>query len=184
MSTFMNEAVGLIPPGCTSSWDHLFLMQHHGVPTRLLDWTESWQVAVYFAVRERLGSPTLWVLNPFKLNDRSVEKRIVFDKSDAIHYDYYETITKSGNVPHKLPVCMLPPWASPRIRSQRACFTVHGSDPRPIEKLVGDRTVKKICIPEELVSAIEGLIEVDFNEFRLFPDLDGLSRSLLRRYAL
>jgi hypothetical protein len=65
---FLGEATA--PPA--SDWDWYFLMQHYGVPTRLLDWTESAVAALYFAAQptspEKDGC--VWVLNPRAVNYR------------------------------------------------------------------------------------------------------------------
>lgn len=58
----------LVPErGETDKW--LFLAQHVGLPTRLLDWTESAIVALYFALKEnRAENRFVWMLDPISLN--------------------------------------------------------------------------------------------------------------------
>lgn len=61
---------GLMPtPPRNNTDEWLFLAQHVGLPTRLLDWTEGLLVAVYFALKEK--KPAIWMLDPIELNRRS-----------------------------------------------------------------------------------------------------------------
>ena len=50
-------------------WDSFFLMQHHGVPTRLLDWSDGALIALHFAVRDKPIPPKtgsiIYVLDPY-----------------------------------------------------------------------------------------------------------------------
>ena len=66
---FKQDASYLVTPRPFYSYDWLFIMRHHGVPTRLLDWTESPLVAAYFAVNEfNENDGAIWVMLPLELN--------------------------------------------------------------------------------------------------------------------
>src|ERR1700731_554408 len=68
---FQSQAIQLLSGRAPSSkWDWYFLMQHHRVPTRLLDWTENSLVALFFAVQEEIDNRdgAVWVLDPWWLS--------------------------------------------------------------------------------------------------------------------
>lgn len=170
-------------PQTSTSWDVLFLMQHHGVPTRLLDWTQSFAVALYFAIHKARGTPTIWILDPYRLNKLTADSESIV----PIHTRYpegYEDYFVNDKSPHfgKFPADILAVGSikpNPRMRSQLGLFTLHKDLRKPLEALY-PQTVVKIEIPK---SAIDGarkfLALAGINEYTLFPDLDGLGRYLI-----
>jgi hypothetical protein len=185
-----------------SDWDILFFMQHHGVRTRLLDWTDSLGVAVYFALLDyKAGQtelPCVWVLNPYKFNEAFHGTRDLWDPMLLNFYEEYNTKGESyedfmlyentGSIfPWDEPIALYPVRKADRLSTQNGYFTIQGNDSRPVDRIVGKRKniLEKVHIPEEAIpGAIEFLSHAGINQFSLFPDLDGLSRYLNYKYFI
>lgn len=137
-----------------SSWEVLARMQHYGVFTRLLDWTESPAIGIWFALkhfvehyqklrRDEKGKPTseildrmldgvsdfdvpcLWVMNPYALARQATGKDRIMDLTLETGIDYFEQFHK-GIWPFQKPIPIYSPWRDDRIASQHGMFTVQG----------------------------------------------------------
>ena len=94
LSEFRHEAPpfgGKLP---SEQLELLFLMQHYGIPTRLLDWTENPFIALFFALenarQERPGEEkdaTVWLLDPIRLNMTANSNRANTDRVFGAYAD-------------------------------------------------------------------------------------------------
>jgi len=183
-------------PARLDSWETLFIMRHHGVATRILDWTEQFGTALYFALRDRSipkgtrRRPIIWILNPFTLNARKgswedpylVSPRNLFDWSDDFG-EYVDVLSRRRKWPYPKPVATYPRQVSNRQQAQSGWFTIHGSNPRPLNELAPSSVRGVEIEPHEIEAGNEFLDRAGFTEYLLFPDLDGLARSLHEKYV-
>lgn len=174
----------------------LFLAQHVGLPTRLLDWTENALIALYFALKEK--KPVVWMVNPIKLdhyvyNNLSFENIAEFDEFPLTwvrpaHPKYnigHENIRGAweNNKGLELPVAVHPTYLHPRMSAQRSVFTVHGTDKRPLDQLVPQNILTKFEInPRARQRIYRDLTILGIQEATVYPDLDGLARELASLY--
>jgi FRG domain len=176
-------------------WEWYFLMQHFGAPTRLLDWTEGALIALYFAVRDHPGlyDAAVWVLDPFRLNGRAINREEIYAPSESglpardlrrVAPWLPERFGRRSRIPAK-PIAVYPIHTVRRISTQRSSFTLHGADPAGLDKLEGGRCLVKIVIPSFRVSIIRRDLETaGIDEATIFPDLDGLGRTVCARWRV
>jgi hypothetical protein len=176
-------------------WEWYFLMQHFGAPTRLLDWTEGALIALYFAVRDNPGlfDAAVWVLDPYELNDRAISRGEIYAPNESglparnlrriapwlpIRFSNKSTLPKK-------PIAVYPTHTVRRISSQRSCFTIHGADTAGLDSLEGGGYLAKIVIPSFRIASIRRDLEtVGIDEATIFPDLDGLGRTVCARWRV
>jgi FRG domain len=151
------------PPPDTDRWDWMAIAQHYGMPTRLLDWTDSAACALFFAVEGSTdeNGAALWVseLPPV------AQTRLV-DPFTVANINLYE-----------------PPHFSPRITVQQSCFTVHPTD------YVGQAyewpgKLAKLLVPVESRQAIlEELRVLGVRRSTLFPELEGIASDIRTSFS-
>jgi FRG domain-containing protein len=177
----------------------LSIMQHHGAPTRLLDFTYSVHVAAYFAVEEAEGDSVVWALDgPWALQRAAALLKSAGKKQTASmlkpFMDNDEILAESlfMKKPYVSAVWPINPFRlNERLRVQQGAFLLQGDisksfldnltalSPTPTDRIV------RIVIPESLrIPALRQLWSMDISRAALFPGLDGFAKSLGVNHSL
>ena len=182
---FRSRGGALLPAGL-DSWDVLFSMRHYGLPTRLLDWSESFAAALFFALNgsEKAADIVVWFLDPYTFNKATCEIAEVLDvRSDLKHsyLDYFVEPKPDAAPEWKHAVAIYPERRLPRLSGQLATFTLHVTC-APLEKLSLPGLTRLALSGRARVDAEAYLQLAGINDQSLFADLDGLARLLCRRF--
>jgi hypothetical protein len=173
-------------PDDQDSFQWLALMQHHGAPTRLLDLTWSPYVAAFFALEQATSDAAVWGFNVARIecqNKSILTQQALPQDLDPHHPEHIETIL----LVKQPPVVFIgePRVMNRRLIAQSGTFAVPGSIKQPVEDILGRYPddsallVKLVLKTSRLRNqALRELYNMNVTQATLFPDLDGLARSL------
>jgi len=178
-------------------WNWLSLAKHHGLPTRLLDWTYSPYVALHFATSnlKDIGEDgAIWCVDFRRTNDLLPKPlRRILETDDANIFttemlnrvattlDEFDALSRRNFV-----LFFEPPSLDERIVNQFALFSLPSSAKISLEELLTRResTWRRVIIPAELKWEVrDKLDQANITERVLFPGLDGLSQWLKRYFT-
>jgi hypothetical protein len=179
-----------------SIWNWLALGQHHGLPTRLLDWTYSPLVALHFATEfpaEFDVDGVIWCVNFVEANKRlprRLKRMLDQEASDTFTVemlDSFPTVRAFDELAREPFVIYIePPAVDSRILNQLALFSLMSSPSADLDEWLNrhPELYRKVVVPARLKWEIrDKLDQANLNERVLFPGLDGLSRWLARYYT-
>lgn len=190
LTRFRQRSMAYWPAGYPQTeWEHLFAMQHYGIPTRLLDWTENLFVAAYFALSGAgQAAPTIWCLDPVKWN-RATPGLSEFGESIRVlttaddEAQPYQPETERERKRQRSPVAIHGSHNSNRIVAQRGTFTIWGNDVRPMEEIAAEQqrpALWKVTLGGSRDELFRALQRLGFGETMIFPELSYLALELDR----
>lgn len=177
---FKQNAMMLVSPRPTELFEWLFIMRHHGVPTRLLDWSESPLIGAYFAVCEESDKDgSLWALLPKELNREASVDDIPSFEEDEVLRSYDPDFFIRETTSRLLPLAIIAPRNSTRMQAQLSVFTVNHRDNTPIEEIGNNRHIWRYIIPKEYKPIVIKELElIGVGRFQLFPELQSIGEIL------
>lgn len=185
-----------LPNAVGNDWELLVIAQHHGVPTRLLDWSYSPLVAAHFATASAVAERdcALWRLD-WQLVHRAfglqglallIQDLMTSDAFGTGHpilpWDLFRGTDRA------FAGLIEPPSLNQRIVAQAAVFTICSDTSQSFDAFLEERdlgdALTKFVIPGEAVASVRDQLDMaGIEERRLFPGLDGVAASIRRYYT-
>ena len=199
---FVQQGRAYADVGDLREWRTYYLAQHHGLPTRLLDWSESFSAALFFAMDgwDGLTTPVIWIVRPEMINKISVDWEGIISPEENKELDAWlpagiqEGSKKIATADGKwiydsaLPLAIYPRKDNNRIVAQQGVFTIHGVEKVKLnEWIVGKREDHPQIICQVRLEGLDReksmnqLQTLGLRRHTMYPDIDNFV-SYLKTY--
>ncbi len=182
-----------------SIWKAMIIGQHHGLPTRLLDWTHSTLVALHFANTEGnlqdldKRDCVVWRIDAKELNSKLPDRyRAALEKKNTFIFSVKQLAGVVDDISQydrdmggKALVTVEPPSIDQRIVNQYSFFTVLPSGIDNLEVYLDENTENtvKYVIDKSLRWDLRDILDqMNMNERMIYPGKDGIAKWLARHY--
>ncbi len=199
LRNFTKYAITEDPTLHSSVWKQMILGQHHGLPTRLMDWTYSPLTALHFAMSQNnldkmeKNDCVIWKINidevhsllPKKYSAMLDEENAGIFTVEMLQKIVDNTEQYDKDMKDRAMVVIEPPSIDPRIINQYSYFSIIPSGMKDVETFLNTYTEHsvKYIIKKELRWRIRDMLDqLNINERIVYPGLDGLSQWLARHY--
>lgn len=177
LNKFKLRSYGQLKHHPKNDWEWLTLAQHHGLPTRLLDWSSSPLVAAYFATKPAFDSSGK--LMPCCKNGGAIY---------AVHFcEYIDTEDTKNPLDCSEHGFFYPPHISERVSGQSGLFSIQPDPTKEFQKGFEktNEEIEKIVFSSEVAKEIQdALYFLGVRQGNLFPDLDGFALDLKTQFGI